>query len=84
MYKVYVGKGTVGQDMKPASQPASHFLSFYFLLSFLFFFFLGEEKKIIIRRNIPKSEKKVPVRIKFLFFCVINAIYCLATLASFL
>lgn len=41
--------------MKPASQSASHFLSFFFLLSFLSFFFLGEGKKIIIRRNILKK-----------------------------
>lgn len=38
----------------------------------------------MIRRNIPKSEKRYPARIKILFFFVINAIYCLATLASFL
>lgn len=57
----------------------------YFLFfSFFSFFFLGEEKKIIIRRSILKSEKRYTVRIKLLVFCVINAIYCLATLASFL
>lgn len=90
---MYVGKCIVGQDMKPASQPASKpvtfFLSFFlsFIHSFIHsFFFLGEEKKIIILRNTVRSGKKVPMRIKFLFFgfCVINAIYCLATLASFL
>lgn len=64
MYKVYVGKCTVRQDMKPASQSLS------FFLSFLSFFVLGEEKKIIIRRNIPKSEKKgTRENTNFSFFC---------------
>lgn len=65
MYKVYVGKCTVGQDMKPSSQLASQPVTF-----FLPFFFLGEEKKIIIRRNILKSEKKVHCENKISLFFV--------------
>lgn len=49
--------------MKPASQLASQPVTF-FLSSF------WEEKKIIIRRNILKTEKRYPVRIKnSLFLC---------------
>lgn len=55
---VYVGKCTVGQDMKPASQPVTFLLSFFFLTG----------KKIMIRRNILKTEKRYPARIRILFF----------------
>lgn len=53
-----------------ARQQASQSLSpILFFHSFLSFFFLGEEKKIMIRRNILKTEKKkVPVRIQISLF----------------
>lgn len=61
MYKVYVRKCIVGQDMKPASQPVTFFS---------FFLLFGRRKRSSYVKTYQKSEKKVHCENKnSLFLC---------------